>query len=398
VTLPATILTGTFCDRYLSASAFVAAIVRFEATLAKVGGSLGFIPGEAAQAVEHASQDLAVDLDRIAVEGHRAGTPVVEILRQLRAAVERRRPGAGEFVHFGSTSQDALDTATMMCLKPCVQRAAACLDDARKAAVRLARQHASTPMLARTLMQPAGITTFGFKAAQWAAALARSEKRVIVAAGSALAVQLAGPLGSGLAFGERWLELQRELARELQLSAGPDLSWQSMRDAAANLFLQLGLATSVADKIATDVALLTQGEVGEAHEPSADDGVSSAMPHKRNPVICMRIRACAHVVRGLTATVLETTTGEHERGLGSWQAELAAAPLLVSYSVGALESLLALLEGLRFDAGRAENNVAKAIDAIAGGAARPPTFDRERAVKAAASAAEKILAEGGTDR
>ena len=130
-----------------------------------------------------------------------------------------------------------------------------------------------------------------------------------------------------------------------------------MRDAWVNLLTQLALATGVAAKIAGDVALMSQSEIGEAVEPMAESGRSSAMPHKQNPVHCMRIRACAHVVQGLTATLLSTMPVEHERGLGTWQAELAIAPPLVAHALFALENLERLLGGLHFEATRAQHNI-----------------------------------------
>jgi 3-carboxy-cis,cis-muconate cycloisomerase len=355
-------LTGTACDDHLSASGYIAAILRFEVALARVQASAGFIPADGASAIEAAAQDFEADAKAVATKGRAAGTPIVELLDQFGARLEQRMPGARAFLHVGATSQDALDTATALCLKPCVDQALAALRHAQAAAFDLARQHASSPMLARTLMQAAGIITFGFKTAHWGAGLARCERRIRDAADGGLCVQLAGAVGSGLAFGGRWLELRSALARELDLKPPVVGTSQAARDGSVNLLVQLGLATGTAAKIAGDIALMSQSEVGEAHEPSADRGVSSALPHKQNPVLCMRIRGCGHVVQGLTASLLSTMVVEHERGLGTWQAELALAPSLVSYAVGALDSLASLLQGLRFDADRAQQN----IDAMRG--------------------------------
>ena len=350
-------LTGTACDDHLSTSAYIAAILRFEVALARVQASAGFIPADGAAAIEAAAQDFEADAKAVATKGRAAGTPIVELLDQFGARLEQRMPGARAFLHSGATSQDALDTATALCLKPCVNQALMALQQAQVAAFDLARQHASSPMLARTLMQAAGIITFGFKAAHWGAALARCERRLRDAADEGLCVQLAGPVGSGLAFGGRWLELRSALGRELDLKPPAVGTSHAARDGSVNLLVQLGLATGSATKIAGDIALMSQSEVGEAHEPSAEGGVSSAMPHKQNPVFCMRIRGCGHVVQGLTASLLSTMAVEHERGLGTWQAELALAPALVTYAVGALESLSSLLQGLGFDADRAQQNI-----------------------------------------
>ena len=350
-------LTGTACDDHLSAGTYIAAILRFEVALARVEASVGLIPADAASAIEATAQDFEADPKAVATKGHLAGTPIVELLDQFGACLEQRMTGARAFLHWGATSQDALDTATALCLKPCVNQALTALQHAQLAAFELARQHASSPMLARTLMQAAGISTFGFKAAHWGAALARCERRLRDAADEGLCVQLGGSVGTGIAFGARWHELQSALASELGLAPPAIGTWHAARDGSVNLLVQLALATGIAVKIAGDIALMSQSEVGEAHEPSAEGGVSSAMPHKHNPVFCMRIRGCGHVVQGLTASLLSTMAVEHERGLGTWQAELALAPSLVTYAVSALESLASLLQGLGFDAGRAQHNI-----------------------------------------
>lgn len=248
-TLTSAILTGTVCDQYLSRSSFVTAVVRFEAALARAQAALGVIPADAADAIEAAARGFSPDLGTIAAKGHDAGTPVVEILVQLGEAVERQREGAGRFMHAGATSQDALDTAMVLCVKPCVQLALEALGASRRAAFDLARKHADSPVLARTLMQAAGVTTFGATAANWGLALGRCEKRLREAAEEGLHVQLGGPVSTGASFGDRWPELRNAVARELGLAAGPAGTWQSARDAWTNLLMQLGLATGIAAKI-----------------------------------------------------------------------------------------------------------------------------------------------------
>jgi len=389
-TLTSAILTGSACDQYLSRSSFVAAIVRFEAALARAQAAVGLVPADAAQAIGAAAREFSPDLDRIAAKGHEAGTPVVEILVQLGEAVEERRAGARRFLHVGATSQDALDTAMVLCVKPCVQLALEWLAASREAAFDLARKHAGTPVLARTLLQAAGITTFGATTANWGLALRRCEKRLREAAEEGLHVQLGGPVGTGAAFGDRWPELRTAVARELGLGAGPAGTWQSARDAWTNLLMQLGLATGFAAKIAGDLALMAQTEVGEVRDPSSASGLSSAMPHKRNPVLCLRIRSCGKVVEGLTAVLLSTIVVEQERGLGTWQAELAIAPPLVSYAVSALGSLASLLRGLHFDAERANGNIDAARGLFGAG------FDERAEVEAARRAAEHTLTEDGS--
>jgi 3-carboxy-cis,cis-muconate cycloisomerase len=402
-TLSASMLSGTSCDRHFSPRAFVSAILAFEAALARAEASLGLIPEDAAAAIRAAARDLVPDLDSITAKGTDAGTPVVELLAQLAARIETGVRGASAYLHLGATSQDALDTATVLCVKPCVSLALTALEEARRQALRLASEHAASPMLARTLMQAAGITTFGLKAATWGASLTRCERRVREAAGEGLSVQLGGAVGSGLMFGDRWEALRAAVACELDLATGPSGTWQAMRDGWANLLVQIGLATGVAAKIAGDLALMAQTEVGEIHEPasakaSARRGTSSALPHKQNPVLCMRILGCGHAVQGLTASLLPTLAVEHERGLGTWQAELAIAPDLISYAVGALEALAELLKGLRFDGLRAQRNIDATCGLVFADQAMfqlARVLPRDVVSQAVGTACNRVRAEGG---
>jgi 3-carboxy-cis,cis-muconate cycloisomerase len=382
-TLSSHALTGTSCDPYVSREPFLAAILRFEAALAQAQASLGLIPSDAAAAIEAAIETASTDVNAIAAAGYAAGTPIVAVLDRVRSRLEDRH---AKHLHHGATSQDALDTAMVLCVKPCVELALVALARARDAAMRLGREHASSPVLARTLMQAAGVTTFGFKAAQWAASLARAEHRIRSASVEALRLQLAGPIGTSQSFGERAAELNAAVSAALRLAPAPAGGWHATRDAWVNLLLQLALAAQSAAKAAGDIALMCQTEIGEAHDPSASAGVSSAMPHKRNPVLCMRIRACAHVIEGLTAGLVSTMQIEHERALGAWQAEQAMTPSLVAHGVSALESLAALLEGVRFDVDRARQNI-DAVRAIVPG----DTFGLERNVEAAARETARIL-------
>jgi len=353
-TLASFTLTGAGSEG-LRPSAYARAILRFEVALAASQASLGLIPAEPALAIERASAGFDPDVEEIARRAHATGTPIIELLRQFGAHLDAHAPGAREYLHRGATSQDAMDTAMALCVGPAVAAVVSAIDRGCAASAELTCRHGTDPMLARTLMQPAGIITFGFKTAQWAAALSRSASRVRDAADRALCLQLAGSVGTGAAFGASWSELQRAVAARLGLRAV--VTWQSTRDEWLNLLVQLGLAVGVAGKIAGDVILLGQAEVGEVREPPLSAGLSSAMPHKRNPVLGLRIRGCWQVTNGLLAGLIPTLAVEHERGLGTWQAELALAPGLVESAVSAGESLAQLLEGLQFDAARARHNI-----------------------------------------
>jgi 3-carboxy-cis,cis-muconate cycloisomerase len=357
-TLATAVLTGSAIDDRVSPQALLAAVLRFEVALARAQAAAAMIPAEAADAIEAAAADFTPDVPAIVAGGHGVGTPIIAFLEQLGAHVERRRPGSRAWLHHGATSQDALDSGMVLALAPLVREAVAGLARARAAAGALARAHDRTPILARTLLQAAGVSTFGFKAAQWGAAAGRAARRLAASADRGLSIQLAGAVGTGQAFSENWPAIQRELARALDLGVPRGGSWQSARDDWTDVLAQMAIATGVAAKIAGDVALMSQSEIGEVSEPRPAGAMSSAMPHKQNPVLAMRIRACAHVVNGHAAALLGTLGGvEHERGLGAWQAELGLAPALVAHALSAVLALATLLDGLQVHPDRALANI-----------------------------------------
>ena len=212
-------------------------------------------------------------------------------------------------------------------------------------------------MLGRTLMQPATPLTAGLKIARWATALHRCRVRLAHARERALSVQLGGAVGTLDAFGDKRAEVRREVARRLGL--GDAGVWQSHRDEWLRLMAELAITTVTIGKIARDLALLSQPEIGEMLEAAPTKGVggSSAMPHKRNPVACLTAIAAATRAPGLVATLLHGALGEHERALGGWQAELATTPELLDALGGALDALERIAQGLVVNPERMAANV-----------------------------------------
>ena len=241
------------------------------------------------------------------------------------------RPGRRALCPFGATSQDVLDTALVLCTRTAVTQLEQELHRASRAATSLARRHAGTPALARTLLQPAAVTTIGFRCAQWAQALARSRAaparqrrrraRRLARAGQSAIWRRGETPGA---------RLRAELASTLGLS-DPGATWHTQRDAWIGLAADAALATGAMAKIARDIALMAQAEVGEAEEPAAPGrGGSTAMPHKHNPVLSMRVLAAAQPVPALVAGLLAAMPQEYERALGNWQAEAAQFPDVLS--------------------------------------------------------------------
>lgn len=348
--------------RALSAEAFIAAMLAFERALAEAEAEAGVIPATAARVIATACGEIRFDPDALAIEGKRSGSLAVPLVKALTERVTGVDAGAAAFVHFGSTSQDVLDTALVLCLGPGLADADQVLAAAIDHLAAHARRHAGVVMLARTLLQPATPITAGLKIARWAAALHRCRLRLAAARERALCVQLGGAVGTLEALGDRRAAVRLGVARRLGL--GDAGSWHDHRDELLRLMAEVAIVTTTIGKIARDVALLAQAEVGEMLESAPVKGVggSSAMPHKRNPVACLQAITAAERVPGLMATLLAGALGEHERALGGWQAGLVTIPDLLDAGGGALDALERIARGLVVNPERMRAN----LDALQG--------------------------------
>jgi 3-carboxy-cis,cis-muconate cycloisomerase len=341
----------------LSGEAFTRAMLDFERALAGAEADAGVIPADAARIIATVSSDLHLSPEALAREGKRSGSLAVPLVKALTDQVARADSRAAAFVHYGSTSQDVLDTALVLCLKPCLAEADCVLATAVSRLAEQARRHAGVVMLGRTLMQPATPITAGLKIARWAAALHRCRLRLAEARERALCVQLGGAVGTLDALGNQRATVRRGVAKRLGL--GETRAWHDHRDELLRLMAELAIVTATVGKIARDVALLSQAEVGEMLESAPAKGVggSSAMPHKRNPVACLQALTAAARAPGLMATLLSGAVGEHERGLGGWQAELLTIPELVEATGSALDALERIAAGLVVNADRMKTNL-----------------------------------------
>src|SRR5436309_13272041 len=260
----------------------------FECALAVAQGDVGVIPSDAARVIAKACADLSLQPEPLASEGKRSGSLAVPLVRALTEHVASVDARAAAFVHYGSTSQDVLDTALILCLKPCLADADGVLATAASRLAGHARRHAGVVMLGRTLMQPATPITAGLKIARWAAALHRCRLRLAEARERTLCVQLGGAVGTLDALGGKRTGVRHGVAMRLHL--GEAGAWHDHRDELLRVMAELAIVTAMVGKIARDVALLSQAEVGEMLEspPAKGVGGSSAMPHKRNPVACLQ--------------------------------------------------------------------------------------------------------------
>lgn len=336
---------------------FVEAMLRFEAALARAQAAVGLIPESSASSIIGTCKVELFDVPKIVRESARAGSAAIPLIRTLKDTVGLFNAEAVAHVHFGSTSQDVIDTAMALMTREALQLIERDLNLAVQALLALAERHAATPMLARTLMQPASVTSLGLKCVDWAAPLLRSRQRLRERARQALQLQLGGSVGTLAEMQGRGPEVAALMARELGLAV-PVAAWHTQRDEWVALGCELGILTGSLGKLGKDIALLGQHEVGEVMEPQEPGrGGSSSMPHKHNPVAAMVALAAAQRAPQRVAALLAAMPQEHERGLGLWQAELAEWPQLLMSAHGSARALARALPGLEVDAARMRANL-----------------------------------------
>ncbi len=342
--------------------AIVQGMLDFEAALARAQAASGVIPASAGEAIASACRVEGFDLNAIVAASSVAGTLAIPLVKQLTVAVAQVDAEAAGYVHWGSTSQDVIDTAMVLATRRALALIDVRLCDLINALFGLAHRHGDAPLLGRTLMQPAQVVSFGFKLVSWVAPLVRCRERLARAAQSALKLQLGGAVGTLSVMGESGAAVADHMAAALQL-VRPLGAWHTQRDEWVALGCEVGVLCGALGKIAKDISLLAQGEIGEVAEPSGGGrGGSSAMPHKRNPVASMIALAAATRAPHRVAALLAAMPQEHERGLGNWQAELAEWPGLFMSAHGAVHALADAVAGLAVDPQRMRAN----IDALQG--------------------------------
>jgi 3-carboxy-cis,cis-muconate cycloisomerase len=327
--------------------------VEVEVALAAAEARAGVIPAEAAAAIRQGARPDEIDLARLKAETDLVGYPIVGVVHQLSKQVGE----AGRYVHWGATTQDIMDTATVLQIREALALVEADLEAIDAALAGLADKHRNTVMAGRTHLQHALPVTFGYKAAVWLAMMRRHRQRLAELEPRVLVGQFAGAAGTLASLGDLGLAVHDALMEELGLGR-PAAPWHVARDAFAETVSFLALVTGSLAKIATDVMLMMQTEVAEAFEPFvAGRGSSSTMPQKRNPISCELIVAAARVVRANAGLMLDAMLADHERATGPWQLEWVAIPEAFLAASGALRQSRFMLEGLIVDAGRMRRNL-----------------------------------------
>ncbi len=324
-----------------------------EAALARAQAKLGIIPADAAPAIVAAAKWENLDPAELAASARNVGYPVVGLVRGLsRAAGE-----AGRWTHWGATTQDIMDTASVLQVRDGLGLIEQSLIALLRALTTQAQHHRDTVMAGRTHLQQALPTSFGLKCATWALPLIRHLERLTQLRPRVEQVSFGGAAGTLASLGDKGVAVMEALAAELSLhpSTAP---WHVARDSLAETVSLLGLIAGSLAKFATDTALLSQTEVGEVSEPHVQGrGSSSTMPQKRNPISAEYVLAGARGAQAMVPLMLGAMAQDHERGTGPWQAEALALPQSFVLTHGALEHARTIAEGMVVDAARMRRNL-----------------------------------------
>ncbi len=337
--------------------AYVQYMLEFERALALAEAAIGTIPANAAAAIGKACSADQFDISALAEATTHSGLPTIPLVKMLTAIVAKSDPDSARYVHWGATSQDVIDNATVLRLRDGIDALLVDLTRAIAGFAKLAKQHRQTATVARTLLQHALPMPFGLKLAEYAAALHRSRHRLKRLKAETLVLQFGGAGGTLASLGDDGLKIAEHLAKELSLPL-PDAPWHTHRDRIAEAASVFAILAGTCGKIARDMTLLMQTDVGEAFEPAGDGrGGSSTLPHKRNPVAATAAIAAATMTPNLAATIFASQMQEHERSAGLWHAEWPTLPTLMLVTSGALATIVDIAEGLEVDVDRMRANL-----------------------------------------
>jgi len=348
------IFTTEAMRRVFSDEQRTAFYLEIEAALARVQGRLGIIPAGAAREIESKCKIENIDLNKLKAQTERIGYPILGVVQQIVAVCAN---GQGEWCHWGATTQDITDTATVMQIRAALALVEADMERIAAALADLAGRYRLTPMAGRSNLQQAVPITFGFKAASLLAAFQRHRQRLKELRPRVLVGEFAGAAGTLSSLGADGLKVQAALMQELGLGH-PEIAWHTVRDRIGEVGAFLALLTGTLGKISMDVKLLMQTEVGEVFEPFHEGrGSSSTMPQKRNPISSLYIHANTALIRQHAAALFEAAVADHERSTGPWEIEWIALPEIFLLSAGALAQTRVVVEGLQVDEAQMRSNL-----------------------------------------
>ena len=325
-----------------------------ERALAIVQARLGLIPQEAADEIASHCDISQIDMAKLRQQTERIGYPILGVVSQLNLLC---RDKLGEYCHWGATTQDITDTATVLQIREALSLVEAEMTAIVGALAKLAREHRDTPMMGRSNLQQAIPVTFGYKMAGLLSAMLRHQERLTQLRSRVLVGEFAGAAGTLASLQTGAMETQAGLCAELGLQQ-PVIAWHTNRDNIAEVGTFLGLLGGTLGKLSMDVKLLMQTEVAEVFEPFHHGrGSSSTMPQKRNPISSCYIHAQISVVRQHAAALMDAMVADHERSTGPWEIEWIVLPETFCLMAGALKQSRFVLEGLEVDKEAMRRNI-----------------------------------------
>lgn len=329
-----------------SDSRTIAQMVRVEVALAQAQANKGLFSKSIATVIATHCNGIKIDVEALKTAITLGGNSAIPLVKQLTKSIENQDAEAAKYIHLGATSQDIIDTGLVLQIQEFIGLAHHNIIVLEKQLLVLTQKHRQTIVIGRTLLQQAKPTTFGFKTAGWLESISRSKERLEEIQKRILVLQLGGAVGNGNAHIS--FAIQEEMAHLLDLQ--PSFSWHSHRDNLAEFASVLSVLGGSLGKIAKDISLMMQTEVGEVFEGAGEGkGGSSTMPHKRNPVACAAILANSTRLPHLSATILSAMVQEHERSAGLWHSEWDVLVEIMQLTGGSLEKTTDLIVGLEVD-------------------------------------------------
>lgn len=333
--------------------ATLARYVEVEVALARVQAKLGIIPQDAADSIEKLADASRLDMDRMRHDTENVGYPILPLVHQISDMCGQ----AGGYLHWGATTQDIMDMATVLQVRAALDLVEADLAELDNILDEMACRYRDTPMAGRTHLQHALPVTFGYKASVWLLMIRRHRERLEQLRPRVQVGQFGGAAGTLASLGDQGLAVHQALMEDLGLEASP-VTWHVARDGLAEAVQFLGLVTGSLGKVAFDIMLMMTNELGEAFEPFVKGrGASSTMPQKRNPISCELMTYAARVVRQHSGLMLDAMIQDFERATGPWHLEWSAIPESFILTAGALHQAKFMLAGLEVDTARMAHNL-----------------------------------------
>ncbi|WP_281165781.1 adenylosuccinate lyase [Liquorilactobacillus sicerae] len=333
----------------------IAKQLQVEAALSKVEGQLGVIPADAAQKIVEQSKLENFDIEALAKESAQKRHSLIGLINHLQKLAGSQ---AGEYVHFGATTQDIVDTGIMLQTKEAYQ---IIVEDSKKLIAILkkqAKKYRSTVMIGRTHGIQAIPITFGFKLAVWLDEALRNHQRLVNLAKNGIFVgNLSGAVGTYAAFGEKGPEIERQVLSELGLDV-PNISWQSSRDRFSEFAAVLGIYSGLLGKIGHELFNLMKTEVDEVREPFKEGEIgSSTMPQKRNPALIEGLASLSQPAFKDVGLMLESLLFDGERDAIHWRNEWIVLPEITNYLDAQLQSATYILAGMQVNEKQMLHNI-----------------------------------------